>query len=1125
MSNTRLGAAMIRKMILSLITLSAITAGACGGGGGGSSVDGSTRLSNLTLTGATLSRAFSPDERVYTAFADAAATECALQAFAEHKAQKIYIAGELIDSGAVETISLANAPVTVSILVRAQSGAQNVYSITISRMGGDSDARLAGMTLRSGSESISLIPDFTPDTISYQASVANNVSSITVSPTGINSGTTITVQGSPVISGSDSAPINLTAGAITTITIGTSSADTTSQKTYSIEVNRAGALSNIATLKSLSSSPEGNWDSLFTSTDLTYDTSFPSDTNSITLTPVVTDTGKASVTVNGTSVFSGSASTAISLESGKTRIIPIVVTAEDGSTLKYTVNAFRAGSQNDNADLSGLSLAGITLSPSFTATSLNYTASVASTVSTVTLNAAPAYPGTGITVNGATLSTNHSITLNAAGTSTLATITTLAESGRTKTYTVTINRESDSLMVHFEKPADWSEAWIWFDKGSDGSWDTTALKTAPGDMDNYRAENGLKWYRKDMGKVSTVTFLFNDGTWNRKVTNSGADFVTTKSIWVRQSGSFTYTDPLEQTPPTIAVDPNGGDFAGDQYNVQINIGSSIAVTSRGYTRAINGVTVDTVTMNANTATVNIAAGTKIGDKVQLQVSAANAKGTTNTGIIEFTRVKESTVNDDPDNLRIYQVMVESFINGDDTRNMNTGYGSSHHKGDIQGIINSLDYMKSLGMNAVWMTPIFSMKTSSPSALDATGYFARDYFDVDPHFGTKETLRTLVTEAHKRNMYVILDGVFGHHGGNVSASPNGKYPSGGQDPVSYPGSLDFYKEVAEYWIKNYYIDGWRLDQAYQVAARNQDRNYWKDIREVVEAISNINKTATANPEYSGRKWGTLGYMVGEIWDNETNINTWGYNAEGNTGLRSCFDFPVRYRVVQAFAQEESGKSVAGAANLADGFTTHTKYKAGSHPNLFLTNHDVIRFGDLIKAKYDYYGNNPEYWKRHKAALSFLAAYAGPITLYYGDEIGQAAGNANKGSTWSGILHEARTSGKVDHAAFTNDEKDLHAYTAALMKLRAEHPALWQEGTRTSLSATGQVYADLKYDSATNDRMVYVVNTGTTATSIQLPQSSVGGSLLDGQIGAADVTTAGGNYAISLDSLEAKFFIVK
>ena len=57
-------------------------------------------------------------------------------------------------------------------------------------------------------------------------------------------------------------------------------------------------------------------------------------------------------------------------------------------------------------------------------------------------------------------------------------------------------------------------------------------------------------------------------------------------------------------------------------------------------------------------------------------------------------------------LRMYQVMVESFVDGDPTRNYNAGYGTSHHKGDIRGIINSLDYIKSLGMNAIWMTPVF-----------------------------------------------------------------------------------------------------------------------------------------------------------------------------------------------------------------------------------------------------------------------------------------------------------------------------------------------------------------------------------------------------------------------------------
>ncbi|MCK5667312.1 MAG: hypothetical protein KAI17_27685, partial [Thiotrichaceae bacterium] len=59
------------------------------------------------------------------------------------------------------------------------------------------------------------------------------------------------------------------------------------------------------------------------------------------------------------------------------------------------------------------------------------------------------------------------------------------------------------------------------------------------------------------------------------------------------------------------------------------------------------------------------------------------------------------------NLRIYQVMVESFIDGDSAHDYNSGYGTSHHKGDLQGIIDSLDYIQALGMNAIWMTPIFN----------------------------------------------------------------------------------------------------------------------------------------------------------------------------------------------------------------------------------------------------------------------------------------------------------------------------------------------------------------------------------------------------------------------------------
>ena len=92
-------------------------------------------------------------------------------------------------------------------------------------------------------------------------------------------------------------------------------------------------------------------------------------------------------------------------------------------------------------------------------------------------------------------------------------------------------------------------------------------------------------------------------------------------------------------------------------------------------------------------------------------------------------------------------------------------------GNLRGIINSLDHIKSLGANALWMTPVFDSSTADGGEkLQATGYFTNDYFKIDPHFGTESDLRELIEEAHKRGIHVILDGVFGHHGGVTSPRP-------------------------------------------------------------------------------------------------------------------------------------------------------------------------------------------------------------------------------------------------------------------------------------------------------------------------------------------------------------------
>ncbi|MGR5541800.1 alpha-amylase family glycosyl hydrolase, partial [Vibrio campbellii] len=78
----------------------------------------------------------------------------------------------------------------------------------------------------------------------------------------------------------------------------------------------------------------------------------------------------------------------------------------------------------------------------------------------------------------------------------------------------------------------------------------------------------------------------------------------------------------------------------------------------------------------------------------------------------------SQVAENSNQLRTYQIMVESFVNGDDSIGHGTGYGTSHHKGDLQGIIDSLDYIESLGVNAIWLTPIFHSE-----AIDGQDHWA------------------------------------------------------------------------------------------------------------------------------------------------------------------------------------------------------------------------------------------------------------------------------------------------------------------------------------------------------------------------------------------------------------------
>ncbi|MHA7589892.1 alpha-amylase family glycosyl hydrolase [Vibrio harveyi] len=513
------------------------------------------------------------------------------------------------------------------------------------------------------------------------------------------------------------------------------------------------------------------------------------------------------------------------------------------------------------------------------------------------------------------------------------------------------------------------------------------------------------------------------------------------------------------------------------------------------------------------------------------LSACNSSGSSDSGstpLPDSSYACQTNVMEQSNQLRTYQIMVESFVDGDSNIGHGTGYGTSHHNGDLQGIIDSLDYIQDLGMNAIWLTPVFESQAIAgqdhwADRLDATGYFATDYFKIDPRFGDLETARTLVNEAHKRGLYVFFDGVFGHHKeGLIKPSPSGLLPTGGSNPVDYPTSLDFYKEVATYWVKELKIDGWRLDQAYQVPT-----DAWTQIRKAVDDASQSVTYTNAD----GKDVNPLGYMVAEIWKGESDIASEAYGSADDPALCSAFDFPMRYRIVETLAVNESGVGGRGVDWLDNGYQTHNQYPSHAQPNLMIGNHDLVRFGDLLQRGGMADINDAEYWQRHKAAFAFQAAYTGPITLYYGDEIGDqvdgfAAKEDNNTCAVRGVCddHVARSSAKIEGVTATLDanQVDLKNYVKSLMAMRAAHPALYQ-GSRVNLAASNGSYVDLKKSGS--DQVLFALNTLESARNVILTEAQVGSSqalvdLLTNQT----ITPSNGQYQIPMSALQGRFFKV-
>ncbi|MFB2937949.1 glycoside hydrolase family 13 protein [Aerosakkonemataceae cyanobacterium BLCC-F154] len=424
-------------------------------------------------------------------------------------------------------------------------------------------------------------------------------------------------------------------------------------------------------------------------------------------------------------------------------------------------------------------------------------------------------------------------------------------------------------------------------------------------------------------------------------------------------------------------------------------------------------------------------------------------------------------------------------------------------GDLWGIMEQLDYLQDLGINAVYFTPIFQSASNHR-------YHTHDYYQVDPMLGGNPAFQDLLDAAHKRNMKIVLDGVFNHSSRgffffhdvleNGPHSPwvdwfkiedwpvsayNGEYPANYAGwagnralPVfnhDNPEVQEYIMEIAEYWIK-FGIDGWRLDVPFEI----KTPGFWQEFRDRVKAI---------NPE---------AYIVGEVW---TDAREWldGTQFDGVmnylfTGPTIAFTAGDRVDIEQVegpsydpypplFAKEY-GEKIQALLKLYPWEIQLTQLN-------LLASHDTARLLSIAQGD--------------KASVELstilLLTFPGAPSIYYGDEVGLP--------------------GKLDPDSRRGFPMEAHwdayvlKYHQKLIALRHQYPAL-RTGSYQILYAEGTNYVFARV--LGNEEIIVAINVGTTPANISFEVTALQSQpsyLLYGDAKISWQETAGKTKQLSLD----------
>lgn len=440
---------------------------------------------------------------------------------------------------------------------------------------------------------------------------------------------------------------------------------------------------------------------------------------------------------------------------------------------------------------------------------------------------------------------------------------------------------------------------------------------------------------------------------------------------------------------------------------------------------------------------------------------------------------------------MYLISPDRFANGNPKNDHPKGlkekvysrdsvYG--RHGGDIQGIVDKLDYIQNLGMNSLWICPLL---TNDMLEESYHGYAITDNYSIDPRFGSNELYKSLVEQVHQRNMTMVMDMVYNHvgtmhhffqdlpdsnffnfHEGydagyfqtnyraatlfdpHSSKADSEKFKNG-WFVSTMPDLNQKYEPVAEFliqnsiwWIEEFGVDAFRVD-----TYTYPDQKFMGKLAKRVK---------NEYPEF---------FIFGETWVHGPEIQS--YFVEGNpfnkvsTSLDAVTDFQLAFAIQESLVREQGWTE--GIAKVYYRLAADYLYEIPENHVTFLDNHDLARiFGHL----------NGDIQKM-QIALGMLFTIRGIPCLYYGTEV------LMRGVENHGLIREDFAGGwpddKVDK--FTPEgrsakENLIHDYISNLLKWRSTSNAITQ-GKMTHFVPENGIYVYFRYFE--NEVLMMVVNT--------------------------------------------------